>query len=89
MHYVTARHPTNDAIALRSSLTVPGITAPVPATVLARVGGQPLVVVSKYGLGRALQWSSYDWMVSTVLAPWVAWTTWSGEESSGQHASPL
>ncbi len=71
MHYITALHPTNDVVPFRpsSSLTLPGITVPATATALASVGGQPLVVVSKYGQGRAVQWGSYGWMVSTVLGP--------------------
>ena len=27
------------------------------------------MAVAKYGQGRAVQWGSYDWMVSTVLGP--------------------
>ncbi len=39
------------------------------ATTLALAGGEPLVAISKYGQGRAVQWGSYAWMVSTVLGP--------------------
>ena len=69
MHYVTSRHPTNDIVTFRSSLVLPALVAPASAKVLAQVGGQPLVTAAAYGQGRALQWSSYDWMVSTVLGP--------------------
>jgi hypothetical protein len=69
MHYVTARHPTNDVVTFRSSINLPGITVPVGVTTLASAGGEPLVAVRKYGQGRAVQWGSYDWMVSTVLGP--------------------
>ena len=69
MHYITARHPTNDLVAFRGSLTLPSITNPPTTTALARVGGQPLVTVTRFGQGRAVQWSSYGWMVSTVLGP--------------------
>ena len=69
MHYITARHPTNDLIAFRSGISLPAITVPAGATPLVSVGGQPLVTAVKCGQGRAVQWASYDWMVSTVLGP--------------------
>jgi hypothetical protein len=47
---------------------MPGIVS-AGATTLATVAGQPLVAIKKYGLGRALQWGSTDWMISTVLGP--------------------
>jgi hypothetical protein len=69
MHYITARHPTNDLIPFRSSIALPGISVPAGATTLVTVGGQPLVTAVKFGQGRAVQWGSYDWMTSTVLGP--------------------
>jgi len=69
MHYITALHPTNDAISFRSSINLGGITAPAGVTALALAGGKPLVAIQKHGQGRAVQWGSYDWMVSTVLGP--------------------
>ena len=69
MHFVTARHPTNDTVPLRSSLAIPGTSVPANTKVLARLGSQPLVAVASYGQGRALQWRSYDWMASNVLGP--------------------
>ena len=69
MHYITARHPANDSVGLRGSLTVAGITVPAGATTLATTGGRPLVAVKQYGQGRAVQWGGYGWMVSTVLGP--------------------
>jgi hypothetical protein len=69
MHYITARHPANDSVTFRSSITLPGITVPGGATTLALAGGEPLVAITKYGQGRAVQWGSYAWMVSTVLGP--------------------
>ena len=69
MHYITARHPANDVVSFRSSISVPGIVVPSGATTLAFSGGQPLVAINRFGQGRALQWTSYDWMVSTVLGP--------------------
>jgi hypothetical protein len=69
MHYITTLHPTNDSIAFRSSMIMPGINVPAGATTLATAGGKPLVAIARYGQGRAVQWGSYDWMVSTVLGP--------------------
>ncbi len=69
MHYVTLLHPANDTITFRGSLTMPGITASGKVTTLATSGGKMLVGIAKLGSGRALQWGSYDWMVSTVLGP--------------------
>jgi hypothetical protein len=69
MHYVTALHPANDTVTFRDTLAMPGITAPSKVTTLASNGGRPLVGIVKYGQGRAVQWGSYNWMVSTVLGP--------------------
>ncbi len=69
MHYITALHPTNDAVTFRSSITMPGIALPASATTVAFAGGKPFVAIAKFGPGRAVQWGSYDWMVSTVLGP--------------------
>ncbi len=69
MQYITALHPTNDTVTFRSSITMPGISTPATVTNVALCGGKPLVSIRKYGLGHAVQWGSYDWMVSTVLGP--------------------
>ena len=69
MHFITARHQAGDAIAFRSSMNLPGIVAPSNVTAVALSGGQPLVAVTKFGQGRAVQWSSYDWMTTSVLGP--------------------
>jgi subtilisin-like proprotein convertase family protein len=69
MHYITARHPTNDLVGFRSNIVLPGMTVPSGTTAVVQSGGKPLVAVARYGLGRAVQWCSYDWMISTVLGP--------------------
>lgn len=43
-----------------------GVTFSSPATTLATLGGQPFLVATTYGQGRALQWTTYDWIKSTV-----------------------
>ena len=69
MHFITARHQTNDIIPLKVSMNVSGITLPFDAQALALSGGQPFLVSRKYGLGRAVQWASYDWMAVAVKGP--------------------
>jgi subtilisin-like proprotein convertase family protein len=69
MHYITARHPNNDLVGFRSGITLPGINVPAGTTAVVQSSGKPLVAITKYGQGRAVQWCSYDWMVSTVLGP--------------------
>jgi len=69
MHFITARHPANDSISLRSSMSVPGITAPTNVMAVALAGGKPLVAFTKFGQGRAVQWTTYDWMTIAFLGP--------------------
>jgi hypothetical protein len=69
MHWITALHPTNDAISFRSSIAMGGIIPPAGVPTLASAGSKPLLVAAKYGQGRAVQWGSYAWMVSSVLGP--------------------
>jgi hypothetical protein len=69
MHFITAMHPTNDVIALKSSMNVADITLPSDAQALAVSGGQPFLAIRKYGQGRAVQWASYDWMAVAVKGP--------------------
>jgi hypothetical protein len=69
MQYISALHPTNDAITFRSNITMPGLASPAGVTNIALSGGKPMVAIRKYGAGRALQWGSYDWMISPVLGP--------------------
>jgi hypothetical protein len=69
MHYITALHATNDTVSLRSSMTLPGLTAPSNVTAVARSGARPLLAVAAHGQGRAAQWTSYDWVSVAVLGP--------------------
>lgn len=69
MHYVTALHQTNQAITLQTSITLPGITMPTNVTAVLTSGGRALLAVKKVGAGRAVQWTSYDWIPTTVLGP--------------------
>jgi hypothetical protein len=69
MHFITSRHPAGDTLGFRTAINVPGVTAPSNVTVIAVSNGKPLVAVTKFGLGRAVQWTSYDWMQVAVLGP--------------------
>jgi hypothetical protein len=69
LHYITALHQTNETISLRASMSLAGITIPTNATAVLLSSGHPLLVVSKPGLGRAVQWASYDWTLVSVLGP--------------------
>jgi hypothetical protein len=69
MHYITALHPAGDSISLRSTMSVAGVTFPTNVTAVALSSGKPFLAVRKYGQGRAVQWTSYDWMPIAVLGP--------------------
>jgi hypothetical protein len=69
MHFITARHPTNDVITLNASINVSSFTLPSDAKTLALCAGQPFLAIRKFGLGRAVQWASYDWMAVAVKGP--------------------
>jgi hypothetical protein len=67
-HYITALHPPGDFISTGDMTTV-GIVLPGDSTVLASTDFKPLLVVSAYGSGRTVQWSSYDWIHISVKGP--------------------
>ncbi len=69
MHFITARHPTNDLIALKGAISLSAITLPADAKALASNGGQPFLTIRRYGQGRAVQWASYDWMAVAIKGP--------------------
>jgi hypothetical protein len=69
MHYITARHQTNESITLTNRMTVPVFVAGSNAAVVAVCGGPPLVIAQKFGQGNAVQWTSSDWMSVAVLGP--------------------
>ena len=74
MHYITSLDLTDETLALSNAdntttMTVAGLTLPTNVTAVATCGGAPFVVIVKYGQGRAVQWTSYDWMSSTIQGP--------------------
>jgi len=69
MHYITALHQTNDAITLAATMSLAGITLPTNSTAVLLSSGRPLLAVRKHGIGRAVQWATYDWIPTAVLGP--------------------
>ncbi len=69
LHYISSRHPTNTVISLRTPINMLNFTAPASVKVLARTGGQPVLAVNAYGLGRAVQWGTYAWINNNVKGP--------------------
>ncbi len=64
--YVVAAQPTNASYNLLATITPLRVTLDPQAATLANIGTQPLLVAKTYGLGRAVQWTSYDWMRADV-----------------------
>jgi hypothetical protein len=69
MHYITALHQANESIPFAVSMSLPGITIPTNVTAVLLSSGRPLLAIKKFGIGRAVQWASYDWIPTTVLGP--------------------
>jgi hypothetical protein len=72
MHYITARHTAGSSITFSNSVTFTNLTLPsnTNETAIALLNGDPFVVTEQgYGLGRAVQWASYDWVPETIFGP--------------------
>ena len=67
--YIVAAQATNATYTLNSSITPLGVTLAPGSSSLATLGGKPFLVARTYGQGRALQWTSYDWMNNSVWGP--------------------
>ena len=69
-HYVTELHDPTQVIGT-GFMTLAGVTLPPDVTPLAVVEflREPLVAVTVHGLGRAVQWGSYEWMANAVKGP--------------------
>jgi hypothetical protein len=69
-HYVSNRHAAGEIVAARY-MSATALDVPASADVLARIQmtGDPLLVVTSYGLGHAVQWASYDWTSYSTLGP--------------------
>ena len=69
MHYVVAAHTNTESILMRGNITVAGLILPTNAQPVVLAGGKPLVTVAKFGLGRAVQWGSDDWISVLIMGP--------------------
>ena len=69
LHYITALHTNTGTIGLSNNMTLAGLGLPTNATAVALSGGKPLLIVTRSGRGRAVQWASYDWIKVAVKGP--------------------
>jgi len=67
-HYIAERHAPGEAIAT-GQMSLAGVILPSEVSAVASAGTQPLIAVTTYGTGRAVQWGSYDWMSTAVHGP--------------------
>ena len=65
-HYITAAQPEGNRIHLRGGIVPLGVEPPAGARVLATLGSSPLLIARSSGAGRAVQWTSYEWMKAAV-----------------------
>ncbi|HVP05115.1 MAG TPA: fibronectin type III domain-containing protein [Dehalococcoidia bacterium] len=66
-HYITAAQTAPASYTVRNPMQGDIITTPGDVTTLASVGGSPLMVVTTYGSGRAVQWTSDTWINNAVV----------------------
>ena len=67
-HYITAYHQPGEVKDLFGYMAVPIMTAD-NARVLLTGNNHPLLVVAESASGKIVQWTSQDWMYSSVLGP--------------------
>ncbi len=67
-HYITQQHTPGESIST-GDMTLAGITLPGSVTALATSDAQPFLAVTTHGQGKAVQFSSYDWMSHAVKGP--------------------
>jgi hypothetical protein len=69
MHYISSLHATNEVVTFSNSMSMNGLVLGSNDTAIALAGGRPLVAITKFGQGRAVQWSSYDWVSTAIQGP--------------------
>ena len=74
MPYITSLHATNESLQFsnannNTTITMPRLGLSSNVTAVATCGGAPFVATTQFGQGRAVQWTSYDWMSSTIQGP--------------------
>lgn len=67
--YITALQPLPISYTLRFPATQRGLTPDTGSATLATLGSDPLLVVDTYGFGRAVQWSTINWIGTGALGP--------------------
>ena len=65
-HFIAAQGPVPRSVSLKAAMTVPGLVAGPGARVVAKAGDQALVVAAEHGSGRAVLFSSYEWVRPAV-----------------------
>ncbi len=68
LHYIAERHSPGEVIGT-GQMNLPGVTLPSDVTSVVSTGAQPIIAVTSFGAGRAVQWGSYDWMSTSVHGP--------------------
>ena len=66
-HYITAAQAAPTSYTVRNSMQGDIVTTPGSVTTLAYVGSNPLMMVTNYGSGRAVQWTSDTWINNAVV----------------------
>ncbi|MEM3551631.1 MAG: hypothetical protein QXV01_11145, partial [Candidatus Bathyarchaeia archaeon] len=66
-HYIIRAQPYGNVITTYTEFTPTGIMPSPSATTLLMAGPNPLLVVTEYGQGKAVQWTSYDFLDWNVL----------------------
>jgi hypothetical protein len=67
--WIAGLQATNATISLLDPTLSQGVTLSGQASAVATIGSNPLLVATTYGSGRAVQWTSYDWVGTSKLGP--------------------
>ncbi len=74
-HYITGKHKEGEVISFDNPITpgahmdITGIEPSEKSRILVTCGGNPFMVTTSYGKGRAVQWAGYDWISNKVHGP--------------------
>lgn len=60
-HWIAAQRPAPRTIKLKRAMPLPALRAS-GSTIVAQAGGQPLLLAAQHGSGRAVLFSSYEWV---------------------------
>ena len=60
--YINSLKTLPFTVTLRDPISLDGVVPDVDANTLAMIGSDPLLIVDTYGLGRAVQWSTINWI---------------------------